>query len=180
MPPWKKHTVSLKSEPTDGPSCLTKAYHGEQGRVKGRTGLLTQGIVLRLYTGSAMDGKLFDDGKKRKKREYPPDPIWDVVVKIWYPSGVAEPFRKQVNRFVQSLKDYGATPETIHMAASCYKKKYPTMSFTLMAVVKLWDVVSEPEKPTRTPGVDLEHESPRVRKQYEAWRAWSNKRGLSG
>ena len=128
-----------------------------------------------------MDGKLFDDGKKKKKkREYPPDPIWECVVKIWYPSGVAEPFRKQINRFVNALKDFGATPETIHRAASCYKKKYPTMTFSLQAVVKLWDVVSEPEKPTITPGIDLEHMSPRDREKLLAWREWSKKRGTSG
>ena len=108
-----------------------------------------------------------------------PTRFWDCVVKIWYPSGVAEPFRKQVNRFVQSLKDYGATPETIHRAAKCYKKKYPTMAFTLMAVVKHWDELTEPEKPTITPGIDLEHMSPRDRQKLEAWRTWAKKRGLS-
>jgi hypothetical protein len=120
---------------------------------------------------------LFEDGKKKRKtREYPPDPIWDCVVKIWYPSGVAEPFRKQVNRFVQSLKDYGATPEEIHRAAKCYKKKYPTMAFTLQAVVKHWDQLREPPipKPRRNEGIENEADDHQYQRAMKQWLAQGN------
>ena len=122
-----------------------------------------------------MDGKLFDDSKKkRKKREYPPDPIWDCVVKIWYPSGVPRLLRKKVNAAVSDLKRLGATPESLRAKVTQYRKAWPKMACTPLSIVAHWDGLKgeRPPKPTLTLGADWENQSPEVRRQYEAWKNW--------
>lgn len=113
-----------------------------------------------------------------KKNSRPRCEIWDCVESIWYRSGVPEPYRKQVNRFVAALKKLGATPESIRRAANAYKIRFPKLLFTLAATVKYWDQLAEPEKPSLQPGIPMENQSPETLRRYREWKEWQDRNSV--
>ena len=119
-----------------------------------------------------MDG-LFGEPIKKASRKAP-DPIWDCVVKQFYPSNVPEMMRKKVNAAVADLKRLGATPESIRAKIVRYRTEWPGIACTVFALVKNWDAFAPP-CPTLSQGIALEDQSPSVRKQYAEWKAWNDR-----
>lgn len=46
--------------------------------------------------------------------------------------------RKSLNNAVKELRDVDATPDLIESKAAAFRKRYPTMTLTPMALVKHW------------------------------------------
>lgn len=121
-----------------------------------------------------MDELFKDDKRQKKRREYPTDPIWECVVKQFYPSSVPEMMRKKVNVAVADLKKLGATPESIRAKIVRYRTEWPSMACTVFSLVKHWDAFAPP-CPTLTFGIALEDQSSSVKKQYAEWKAWNDR-----
>lgn len=66
-------------------------------------------------------------------------PIWDAVVSIWHPSGVATNETEELSEIVAGYGTKGATPATIRERADTYRAKWPKIACTAKAVLKNWD-----------------------------------------
>ena len=84
-------------------------------------------------------------GKQQK-----PDPIWDVAVELWHPSGVPPSQIKAIGRSVADLKALEATLDQIRERREEHLRKWPDITCTLRSVVKHWDTLTKPKrKPNR-------------------------------
>ncbi len=86
--------------------------------------------------------------KTRKARE--PDPIWDAVVALFYPSldGAKVPAgtAKMIGKTVTELKARGATPDAIATRKARHEngwRGWPGCACTIHAIVKNWDEVRD-------------------------------------
>lgn len=97
----------------------------------------------------------------QNKTRRQPDPIWDAVAALFFPSGVAKLEYKRVGRIVSILKDKHATPDDIRRRYRLYHDKWPTMACTPEALVKHWDTFPEAnhrQGPTRPQQQPVAHE----------------------
>lgn len=84
---------------------------------------------------------------KRPPRSRSPDPVWDVIVELWYPDGVAPGQKTHVGKLVRDFKFF--LPEhqdpagEIRRRHRIYGEMYPTMSNTAEAVSKQWGRIGE-------------------------------------
>lgn len=69
----------------------------------------------------------------------PRDDLWDCVLEVFdYTETVTSLERGRINKALKSLREVGATPEDLRDRASQYRKRYPNVAFTPMAVVSNW------------------------------------------
>ena len=80
------------------------------------------------------------------KKPRKPDPIWDVVAELWYPSGVPPSEKTSVGKVVADLKAIGATPEEIRTRKARHLEEWPTLTCTPRSLVKHWDQFAEPAR----------------------------------
>ena len=140
---------------------------GFQAKNEDRNGLLNQTLKQTLKQKRKQNVKMRmkdeDDveiepeggaGGVRPKGGRKPDPIWDTVAELWYPSGVPKSQTNAVGRIVSDLKSLGATRQTLlerrsRMIAAWTPKG---VECTARALVNHWDRFSkdtptEPECP---------------------------------
>ena len=77
--------------------------------------------------------------EKPSAKKRAPDAIWETVVQIWFPSGVAPSDQKRIGKIVRDLKAKGATPDEILTRLDRYRRQWPAAADTPEAVVKHWD-----------------------------------------
>ena len=78
-------------------------------------------------------------GNVKTKKSKAPNPLWDVLAELFYPSGVAPGQRKHVGALVRDFKAKNATPEEIQKRADRYRRAWPDMSCTANALLEHWD-----------------------------------------
>lgn len=75
-----------------------------------------------------------------KKRRRKPDPIWDVIVELWFPSGVSRTQKTRVGKLVRDFKaKSNATPEEIRARFVEVASKWGPEKATPETVEKHWD-----------------------------------------
>lgn len=88
------------------------------------------------------------ENKKSAKKKRQPDPIWDTVVALWFPSGVTGQ-ETRVGLATKRFKGVGATPATLKARHAAYKEHWPGIDCTPEALFKHWDQVGGTQKPKR-------------------------------
>lgn len=81
---------------------------------------------------------LFEDGLKRARRERKPDPIFDALAEVSGIEIVTDLDRGPLNKACKALKQKRATVQEIRDRADAYKKKWPNVAFTAIALAKNW------------------------------------------
>ena len=76
----------------------------------------------------------------KKKRQ--PDPVWDTVVALWFPSG-ATGREKRIGKLVRQFKGVGATETLLRERHAMYKKHWPGIDCTPDALFKHWDQIKD-------------------------------------
>ncbi len=76
----------------------------------------------------------------KKKRQ--PDPVWDTVVALWFPSG-ATGREKRIGKLVRQFKGVGATEASLRSRHAMYLKHWPGIDCTPDALFKHWDQIKD-------------------------------------
>lgn len=99
-------------------------------------------------------GRLFNGEPRR--RDHPRDPIWDILVDLFYPSGVPthpKSIRIHLNAIVMGFRSLpGATPKEICQRKIRYENdpKWSTVICTPQALLTHWDQFRERKSARRT------------------------------
>ena len=95
--------------------------------------------------------------KPRPKKPRVPNVLWDEVAVQWFNGDVEKPDQSRVGKIVQTLKDFGATPEDIRARIQRYKKEWPDAECTPEALVKHWARFAPQRPPAAAlPSLDLD------------------------
>lgn len=96
--------------------------------------------------------------KRKASKPRPPNPLWDALQAVFYPSGIAPGQEKHVGALVRDFKAKGATPDEIRKRADRYKKAWPDYACTPNALLEHWDEFApktrNPLMPEPVKGVD--------------------------
>lgn len=69
----------------------------------------------------------------------PRDELWDCVVDVFgYTEQLTSLERGRTNKALKALREVGATPEEIRLRAASYRKQYPDVAFTPLALASNW------------------------------------------
>jgi hypothetical protein len=69
----------------------------------------------------------------------PRDELWDCVVDVFgYSTDMTSLERGRINKALKSLRDVGASPDELRRRAFEYRKRFPNVAFTPMAVASNW------------------------------------------
>jgi hypothetical protein len=69
----------------------------------------------------------------------PRDALWDCVVDVFgYSDKLTSLERGRINKALKALREVGATPEEIRARAAAYRKQYPDVAFTPLALASNW------------------------------------------
>lgn len=113
-------------------------------RPRGRVGAATGGRVgaagvaagVRQRTRTMNESQGNEKGRAASR---PRDPLWDAFVKeCGYEPGSRD-LRGAWNKAVAELRDRGATPDEVKLAAKAYRKEWPGAELTPNALAKWWD-----------------------------------------
>ncbi len=88
-----------------------------------------------------------DPPKKPSKRK--PEPLWDIVVELFFPSGVAESERTRIGKVVRNLKTKNATPEQVRGRYKAAAKQWEGSAFGPEGLVNQWDTLKASVTETR-------------------------------
>lgn len=76
----------------------------------------------------------------------PRDELWDTVVDVFgYNDKMTSLERGRINKALKSLREVSATPEEIRRRAAMYRKQFPDVAFTPLALASNWSQLT-PEK----------------------------------
>ena len=94
-----------------------------------------------------------DRGESAPAKDRARDPIWDVVVELWFSDGIPEQQRSRVGQWVQTLKDLGATADEIRVRHKRAIEWYERKRATLKCTVEHWsDLKHDSSTGTSRPG----------------------------
>lgn len=82
--------------------------------------------------------------KAKKTTNRKPDPIWDVVVELFFPSGVSVSDGKRIGKIVRDLKSKSATSEQIGDRFNRATTEWKGRRFGPEALTKHWDQLDVP------------------------------------
>lgn len=79
--------------------------------------------------------------RKPRKR----DVLWDALVEIMGHSPSTKGERGKWNKALKDMREVGATPEDLMRRAVVYRKRWPGIDITPMALVNNWDLLATPQ-----------------------------------
>jgi hypothetical protein len=78
----------------------------------------------------------------------PTDELWDSIVDVFgYGEKVTSLERGRINKALKALREVGATPDEIAARAAVYRKQFPDVAFTPLALASNWSQLEPAYRP---------------------------------
>lgn len=117
---------------------------------------------------------------KREPKPHKPNPLWDALAAVFYPTGVPPGDTRMLGRIVADLKAMGAEPGEVTRRCERYLATFST-PLTVHALKKNWNVLSEVECAKRLNANSKPDDNPaRVRRDVSRFAAFSGSARSNG